>query len=492
MAQLNITSSYGGLNLADPLDNMGQEFAIQMDNIIPDPNGDKVRSGYILRKSGVFSCLLPIPTNGTERVFASKSDTIYIYDPDNWATAPTTKGNFTSDEWMNTQFTDGSGAVHTFFANGQDTPQDFSSGTLSDSTFTIPTGVKLDCPLSFKNRLYFVGGDFTIYYGGVQSISGALTAFSVGSYFKKGGKILAITNWTQDAGQGLNDLFVIISTEGEVMIYSGTSPEADDWQTLGVFQIPRPVGKYCAEMVGADVVIITEQGYLPLSMVLSDLRANRTAISGKINPIVRDKNFTERWEIHFFSKRGWLFINAPSSVPRYSHEQHVLNIATNSWCRFVGMDGQSWCVLNDKLYFCNGTGIYQADTGTTDNGNWITFKVQKAYNQFGTPLKKQVIRMVPRFSTYAENTIEKCINADFKTGKNRKIIVQDNYGYASYWDTAIWDENYWSDEYEEYQTRAGVQSRTGSFISIGINGRTKQELSFYSTGLILKVGSGHI
>lgn len=488
----NLGASIGGLNLLDPLDNMQPQYAIQMDNVIPDPSGDKVRSGHIKVADGTFKKILPIPFAGNEKVVLAKDSTMYIYDPTNWETAPTTKGSFTSDDWTSCPFVDGSGTQHVFFANGSDTPQDYTTANGMSDTGFHTTGLLLDSPLSFKNTMYFVGGDWDIYYGGTQAISGNLSKFSVGSFFKKGGKILTIQNWTQDAGQGMDDIFVIISTEGEVMLYKGSNPTEDDWSTLGVFNIPRPIGKNCCEMVGADIIIITENGYFPLSRVLSDLKANRASISTVINPIVRGMDFTDRWEIHFYSKKGWLIVNAPSNLSGYSHEQHVLNIETNGWCRFVGMDAQSWCVLFDKLFFCNAKGIFQADVGTTDNGNWITFLVQKAYNTFGTPEKKHLMRIVPRFSSYAENTIYKRINSDFKEGNNRVIMAQDNNGYSSYWDTSIWDVNFWSDEFTAYKTRASVTSKAGSFISLGYYGRTKNDITIYSTGLMMKVCQGHI
>lgn len=488
----NLGSSIGGLNLADPLDNMGAQYAIQMDNVIPDPDGDKVRSGHVKLASGIFKKIIPVPFSGNEKIITAKDANLYLYDPSDWTASPTTKGGFSTDDWTYCPFVDGSGTQHLFMANGVDTPQDYTTANgISDTGFTV-SGLKLNSPMAFKNTMYFVGGDWDIYYGGTQAISGSLTKFSVGSFFRKGGRILTIQNWTQDAGQGMDDIFVIISTEGEVMLYTGTNPEESDWRTLGVFNIPRPIGKNCCEMVGADIIIITENGYLPLSRVLSDLRANRTSISSLINPIVRNMNFSQNWEIHFYSKKGWLIINAPSLLSGYSHEQHVLNLNTNAWCRFVGMDAQSWCVLFDKIYFCNANGIFQADVGTTDDGEWITYQIQKAYNTFGTPERKQLIRMVPRFSSYAENVVYKRINSDFKVGKNRLLINQENAGYSSYWDDAIWDVNYWSDEYEAYTTRASVTSRVGSFISVGLYGRTKRELTFNSIGLMLKVCDGHI
>ena len=490
----NLNAAIGGLNLIDPLDNMAPEYAIQMDNLIPDSDGDRVRSGYISCVSGEYKRLIPIPFAGAEKLIACKDGTLDVYDPTNWETAPTQESGYSSDDWVSAIFTDGAGTQHLFMTNGVDVPIDYTTANgIQPSTFTIPEGVTLDSPLSFKNTMYFVGGDWDIYYGGTQAISGSLTKFPVGSFFKKGGKILTIQNWTQDAGQGMNDIFVIISTEGEVMLYQGSNPTESDWSSLGVFVIPRPIGKRCCEMVGADLIIMTENGYLPLSNVLSDIRANRTAISGKINPIVRGKDFTMNWEIHFYSKKGFVFINAPSNVSGYAHEQHVLNINTNAWCRFLGMDAESWAILFDKIYFCNGTGIFEADVGTTDNGNWIVYQIQRAYNNFGTPEKKKIMRMIPRYiSPATDDNIYKKINADFKEGTNRVIISQENGGYTSYWDTSIWDVNYWSDETQAFVSRAGVKHRAGSFISVGLYGRTKNELEFISAGLMMKVCSGHL
>ena len=493
--KINLNSAVGGLNLIDPIDNMGAEYAIQMDNIIPDSDGDRVRSGYVSCVEGNYKRIIPVPFAGSEKLIACKDGTLDVYDPTNWATAPTQASGYSSDNWVSATFTDGAGTQHLFMTNGLDVPIDYTTANgIQASTFTIPVGVKLDSPLSFKNTMYFVGGDWDIYYGGTQAISGSLTKFPVGSFFKKGGKILTIQNWTQDAGQGMNDIFVIISTEGEVMLYQGSNPTESDWSSLGVFVIPRPIGKRCCEMVGADLIILTENGYLPLSSVLSDIRANRTAISGKINPIVRGKNFSIDWEIHFYSKKGFVFVNAPSNVSGYAYEQHVLNVNTNAWCRFLGMDAQGWAILFDKIYFCNSSGIFQADVGTTDNGNWIVYRVQRAYNTFGTPEKKQIVRMIPRLTRLfsSKDTVYKRINADFKIGKDRIIQTSEGTLYTSYWDESIWDESFWSDEYEAYTTRASVQSKTGSYISVGLYGRTKDGMQFSSTGLMIKVCGGHL
>ena len=484
----DLSSSYGGLNVADALDNMQPQYAIQMDNIIPDVDGDRVRKGYIKKLSTATSVLIPILRGNTKKLIGAHVQDLKVY---NNFQVESSKSGFSSDNWTYADFTDGSGAVHTILANGSDTPQDYTS-SLNNVGYTLTGFPNLDCPLAFKNRLYFISGDWSIAYSGVQSISGNLTSFEMGSYFKKGGKLLSIANWTQDAGNGADDLFVLISTEGEVLIYTGTSPESDDWRMIGTFSIAKPVGKRCWAQLGADLILITQRGYFPLSSVLSDLRANRALLNQKIDGITQGRDFTKRWEIHYRPSTNWLIVNVPSDTGIYSYEQHICNLNTNAWCRFVGMDANSWAVLGDELYFCNGRGIFQADTGTTDEGANITFCLQKAYNNFGTPLKKQLMRVVPHYYSTTDETIYKKILSDFGNGKNRIFVHRENSGINTYWDTAIWDESFWSDEINVHSTRGSVTSKVGNYISVGYYGRVRNEFILYSTGLIIKQATGHI
>ena len=485
----NLSSSFGGLNVADALDNMLPQYAIQMDNIIPDVDGDRVRRGYVNINNTPTTILIPVLRGTTKKIIAGHLTDLIVYDSD--FVVKQTKSSFSQDDWVSADFTDGSGNVHTILANGADTPQDFTT-TLSDVGYTLTGFDSLDCPLSFKNRLYFISDDWTIAYSGVQSISGSLTEFEMGSYFKKGGKLLTIANWTQDAGNGADDLLVLISTEGEVLIYSGTSPEASDWNMVGSFSIPKPVGKRCWTQLGADLILITQRGYFPLSSVLSDLRANRATINQKIDGITKNRDFSKRWEIHYRPSSNWIIVNAPADSGIYSYEQHICNLNTNAWCRFVGMDAQSWAVLGDDLYFCNGEGIWKADTGTTDNGANIIFCLQKAYNNFGTPLKKQLMRIVPHYYSAANETIYKKISSDFASGKNRIFTQREESGVSTYWDNTYWDDSFWSDELNVYSTRGSVTSKIGNYISVGYYGRVKNEFVIYSTGIILKQGQGHI
>ena len=84
----------------------------------------------------------------------------------------------------------------------------------------------------------------SLWYLPLNSISGAASEFPIGNFLQKGGKIVAIIPWTIDSGHGSDDLFCILSSEGEIAVYSGTDPASlttwdknnDDFESFNVRQ----------------------------------------------------------------------------------------------------------------------------------------------------------------------------------------------------------------------------------------------------------------
>lgn len=499
---VEIPTAQKGLNLKDKLDQMGIEYSFQMDNIIPEETADRVRKGSEKISDKATEILIGFNVVPNEAVIGANSDSIYEIDLGTGDTTDLNTG-FTSSDWIQSYFTDGAGSGNVFICNGEDTPQRiFNDGTLQsvDFGFTVPTGAgsgldlqDLNYPLNFKNRMYFVEKDTAnLYYGDVQAIAGELTQFSLDGFIRDGGSISAIANWTQDAGQGIDNILAIFTTEGEVLIYQGTSPEASDWQLRGNFRISRPIGRRFLSNLGGDLIVLTEQGYLPLSVVLNQDRANRVVISDKINPIVKGKDFTKNWSVHWFSKEGWILVNAPSSASQYKYEQHIYNTQTGGWCRFVGMDSLNWLAQQDRLFYCSSTGVYEANVGTTDNGKAITYINQRAYSKLNGERVKQPIRVKPRYESEGgllESNIRYGI--DFSLGIKQPLL-STGAGVSSFWDESIWDVNFWSDENIVEQFKATTFSNAGYYISLGVFGETSTDLEFYSTELLYRRGNGDI
>ena len=78
----NLTSSYGGLNVADALDNMQPQYAFQMDNIIPDVDGDRVRKGFININTNPTSELIPVLRGTTQKIIGAHISDLTVYDDD--------------------------------------------------------------------------------------------------------------------------------------------------------------------------------------------------------------------------------------------------------------------------------------------------------------------------------------------------------------------------------------------------------------------------
>lgn len=486
---VNIPSSQGGLNLKDSLDAMDIRYAIQMDNILPDTNRDVLRGGCKQITTMSANTLMTFNKKGKETLLCAIDGYVYKMNAD--TTRTVLQSGFAGDAWQYCSFTDGGGNVNTILTNGVDNVQRVydNAGTLT-MVSAYNSATSLNSPCAYKNRMYFAVNDTLTYkYSGIQEIAGNLKTEDLSSIFKQGGRIVNIAVWTQNAGTGMANLICFFTSEGEVAVYNGLSPEADDWELVGVFRISKPIGLNCTCQLGGDIIVITQDGFLPLSEVLSQDRANKVEISDKINPIVEGKNFNAIWGIYWYSKRGWLIINAPSKDTGYSHEQIVLVRNTGGWCRFTGWDAFSFATLNDNLYFCNGTGIYQADIGTSDNGKKITYYLQKAYSQLDIPEVKQVLLVKERNTTLGQETIGTRIGVDFKLEDSHSRLVQLE-GTQTKWDVAIWDESFWSTERPITQLKTPIFSNFGNFISLGVLGQSKNSLEFYGLQVKIKTGKG--
>ena len=55
----------------------------------------------------------------------------------------------------------------------------------------------------------------------MAAVAGAASMFDLGQIFTEGGYLMAMATWTVDAGYGVDDLAVFITSEGEVAVYRG-------------------------------------------------------------------------------------------------------------------------------------------------------------------------------------------------------------------------------------------------------------------------------
>ena len=196
---------------------------------------------------------------------------------------------------------------------------------------------------------YWTGTSQNFYYSAsVDTFQGNFTKFPVGLVGTFGGNILRINSLSIDGGNGVDDLLVILMTSGEVLIYSGSNPSSD-FSLVGTFRIAEPVNeKRGIAKLGGDVVVMTREGYLPLSQVVrADLIGNKAqAISEKIRGTVIAQvaatGTSTGWQIFVSPDGDKVYFNFPSGDGVYPFRQHVYNPIVQAWCIFENIPATVW------------------------------------------------------------------------------------------------------------------------------------------------------
>tara|TARA_R100000315_G_scaffold48802_1_gene23111 strand:- start:896 stop:1891 length:996 start_codon:yes stop_codon:yes gene_type:complete len=329
----------------------------------------------------------------------------------------------------------------------------------------------------------------------VASIAGTVATFDLASIATRGGTLSAIGTWTRDGGDGSDDLAVFLTSEGEAIVYAGTNPgSADAWSLVGVFNIGRPIGRRCVEKVGADLIVTTENGFLPLSKVLPlGLSAPSQAISDKISGSVKEaaRSFksTFGWQTVLYPKGGFGLFNVPNSTVRDYH-QYVVNLTTGSWCRFTGMNGNAWVVHEGNLYFGASGAVLLADTGANDSGTAIEGNGKTSFQYFGgRGALKQFTLIRPIIASDGALPVSIGFDVDFKNGTS-VYTPSSVTSEGAAWDTATWDDAEWASASEPIQTWRSV---TGVGYNAAIRIRTSttnQSVAWHATDVQYITGSG--
>lgn len=271
-----------------------------------------------------------------------------------------TSGPFQDDEAL----TDGATGAAT--ANG-------ASASSSANTITGISTKSLSHIWMFKGRIWFIEKDsLSAWYLAADSISGAATEFPLRSTFNRGGQLLFGASWSVDAGDGLDDVMVFGTTEGEIAIYQGTNP-ASDFVLSGVYYIGEPLDKHAHLRIGANLAVMTEDGIISVGSAIGsgDTAFLTSSLTSPIEDAWRETiaNRTTSYPINatLWPSQSMLVVGTPNKLQGQS-VAFVANARTGAWCRYVGWDVRCAALVDDTLYFGTNDGeVMQAETTGNDN-----------------------------------------------------------------------------------------------------------------------------
>lgn len=440
-----------------------QDAAI-LTNFFPTPTTVDLRKGYTQWSTGYSAnveSLMPYITATTSKLFAASGTSFYDATATGAVGAAVVTG-LTNARWQSANMATPAGQF--FYAvNGVDKPRYYDNAAwVAVDAGTVPaiTGVtttKLVHVNVYKTRLYFVEVDsFRVWYLPVNSIGGAAASLDLGSIFKLGGYLMAMATWTIDNAAGINEYAVFITSEGEVAVYQGYDPSsAGSWSLVGVFRIGRPVGRRCFEKMGSDLIVITSDGFMPMSKaLLTDRSQLQDAISGKIinlaNADVASYGTNFGWDIKLYPLGSKLIINVPAQVGVEQY-QYVMNTTTMAWCVFTNWNANCFAVKGDVLYFGgnltsgvpNSAYVAVADSGNSDDGDYIVGEVQTAFQYFDAPgMLKRWTMVRPVFYTAGTMVPAIRLDVDFESVIPTSTGSFTNTGGTA-WNTAAWNTFPW-------------------------------------------------
>lgn len=407
----------GGLNLRDSLTAMPEIDARQLDNVFPDTDSCRIKGGVTLLSNLSSN---PVPTLAAFKTsagvpwliasFDAPTGDIQKIDPSS-GTASSIKGGATISEdiWQTEIF---NGRI--FFFNGTDAPLDWTgTGNVSATAWTGSglTITNLIQATGYKGRLYIVEKNTTnIWYGSLEGVTGALTKRNVAPFLRRGGSVSYVGTSSFKGGSLDDEVFVVVSTEGEVLIYAGDYPDSPTWRIVNRYYVPRtPIRNRGYFYVGKELNLITVEGPLPLSFITAETELDNPFLvpAGKVRKLFINASVSGIgiWQGLHFPDKNYILI----SIPTESYStivQVVMNTITKAWCRFTGWEAYSWAYLDGVLYFASDVGkVFEADVQyALDPASTTTYDIRQAYNNLGDDDSDKILSLCEPILTAAKST----------------------------------------------------------------------------------------
>ncbi len=422
----NVPSPTGGINARDAYTDMDPKDAVGLTNVFPEANYVAVRKGFApistLTGNAFNTLLVWNGLTGVDKLFGAAGSAIYDVSTGTASSVVTGLAN-SMWQWTNIETP---GGIFLVACNGADAVRNYDGTTWTTPTITGTDSTKFINVCQFKERLWFAPvNSLTLYYLDIQSIAGVASAFPLGSVFRRGGNIVAMGSFSNDAGEGPDDYFSIITSNGEIAVYQGTDPNsATTWSLVGLFDIGKPIGRRSTIRWDGDLSIITQDGVYSMKAALQYDRSagQKATITSKIQTLfsqytsVYSGNFG--WQLCVYPKSRYMIVNVPQ-ITGMTQIQAVMNTITGSWATFNNMNANCWAVANDKLYFGGNSiagvsTVYQADDGYLDNAaNQIDWEAQTSWQAWGGQMNKLFTATRPVMLTGGGTSFAIGVDVDF-------------------------------------------------------------------------------
>jgi len=489
-SETGIAAPVKGLNTKTSLAGMAQDYALVLDNWVCQPDALVSRLG-----AENYSTGFTVPPKSLHRYSSASGDDFFaaaddgIYDITSAGAVGAAVTSLISGQARSVNFSTSAGQ-YLVLVNGADNLKLYDGTTwvtvtgVSTPAITGPGTETLTHVETYRQRLFFLPKQaLSFYYLPIDSVGGAATEFRIGAICRRGGRVISHATWTFDGGAGSDDCYVVATSEGEVVVFTGSDPsDPTAWTLKGVYYIGEPLGPNCLVKVGGDLLYLCAAGLLPLSKALQTATIDyRTALTDNIQPTItlaaQVSATNYGWQTQPFPAMNLLLVNVP--VDSDTSEQYCFSTLSRGWSRFTNWNATSWIEHNGSLYFTHAGGVAKALTGYSDFGSNIVATMDTAYNRFGTRRQLQPAQM--RFLLATTGPVQYTVGfaTDFSDEYAEQIMSTGNFT-VGLWDSGLWDTALWGAGYSLQKSWITVPAYGG----IALSTRLRVESTTISSTLI--------
>lgn len=357
----------GGLNFVDPIMGLGKQYATELSNFT-------IFSTHLERRWGVANWTTTdlastvkrlhvyAAVGATQTLWATTDDG--VFDVSTSGAAPAASIALTEGVTQSAILSTGANN-YMILVNGVDSMVSYDGATWT-STATVGGGAINTNTFKYvevyRQRVFFIVENSTrIVYLNANSPTGGGTTYDTAAIFRKGGNLVALGTWTIDGGTGPDDHLVLVTSEGEVAVFSGNDPAT--WSYKGTYFIAPPLGLNPLFKFGGDLLYACNAGIYPLSRALLVATLDRSAaITNKINPVFTGGfSADSRYQLSFLPTIPALVFNTADG------SQYLMNTVTGGWFSWSSSDYDAECVAyyNSRLYIGQGLRVASYDPSRT-------------------------------------------------------------------------------------------------------------------------------
>lgn len=461
-ASAHMPAPIGGWNTRDSIVGLKEIYATFLDNWFPRVGEVVQRGGSSSFSTGMTGTVKSLvqyqPGSGSGKLYGVTD--AGLYDITAGGAAGAVAKALTNGYISAVNFANSAGTNFLWVCNGTDTPTYWNGAAWANATIT-GTGLtpsNLVWAWLFKHRIFAIEkGTMNVWFLPLDSIQGAAQSLPFGNLFARGGYLVSGCGWTLDSGTGPDDLFVIVTSEGEIAVYEGTDPtSASSWGIVGVYYVGKPLGRRCFVKLAGDVGILTENGLFPLSKVLQSGSLNfSTALTRLIQPTYTSTTAdvgitTVGWEGVVYPQFDAFIMNVPAGSLNPNIHQFAMNTVTGALSSFSGWNANCFIVFNDQLYFGKSGGVvmkaWDAEGALVSDSNAdIVTTAYCASSFFGQPDRLKQINLFRLLLAYnASVQVRWGIAPDYSDSPMPSLTTKGSSTSSSKWDISPWDTTPWA------------------------------------------------